>query len=119
MEQRERSDDETNRHPSKPGGAAPEPRIHASGHRGGDVRTIYIGGQNAVSPEGKVVGDDLATQTEQVFDNLETIPAAAGATLRDVVKWTISVMQGQDIRPGLGVFQRRWGRTPTPRRSAC
>lgn len=80
----------------------------------GDVRTIYIGGQNAVSPEGKIVGDDLATQTEQVFDNLETILAAAGATLWDVVKWTIFVMQGEDLRPGLGVFQRRWGAHPNP-----
>jgi len=80
----------------------------------GNARTIYIGGQNAVSPEGKIVGDDLATQTEQVFDNLETILAAAGATLRDVVKWTIFVMQGQDIQPGFGVFQRRWGAHPNP-----
>ena len=32
----------------------------------GHARTIYVGGQNAVSPEGQVVGvGNLAAQTEQ------------------------------------------------------
>lgn len=80
----------------------------------GAARTIYVGGQNAVDADGQIVGDDLATQTEQVFANLETVLAAAGATLHDVVKWTIYVVQGHDIRPGFGVFQRVWGTKPNP-----
>ncbi len=81
----------------------------------GPVRTIYVGGQNAVTEDGRVVGvGDLAAQTEQVFKNLETLLAASGATLHDSVKWTIFVVQGQDIRQGFGVFQRVWGNAPPP-----
>jgi enamine deaminase RidA (YjgF/YER057c/UK114 family) len=81
----------------------------------GSVRTIYVGGQNAVSADGRVVGvGDLAAQTEQVFENLRTLLAAAGATLHDVVKWTVFVVQGQDLRPGFAVFQKAWGTAPPP-----
>lgn len=81
----------------------------------GHARTVYIGGQNAVAANGQIVGGgDLESQTEQVFKNLETIVSAAGATLRDIVKWTIYVVQGQDIGPAFGVFQKTWGLNPNP-----
>jgi enamine deaminase RidA (YjgF/YER057c/UK114 family) len=81
----------------------------------GAARTIYVGGQNAVAPDGQIVGiGDLAAQTEQTFTNLETVLTAAGATLHDIVKWTIFVVEGHDILPGFAVFQRRWGTTVKP-----
>lgn len=80
----------------------------------GAARTVYIGGQNAVSAEGQIVGGDLAAQAEQVLTNLETLLAAAGATLQDVIKWSIYVVQGPDIRPAFEVFQRTWGARPNP-----
>lgn len=78
------------------------------------ARTVYIGGQNGVDPEGRIVGDDLATQTEQAFANMSKVMAEAGGTLHDTIKWTILVAQGQDILPGLAVFQRVWGRDAPP-----
>lgn len=76
----------------------------------GAARTVYIGGQNAVVSDGRIIGvDDLAAQTEQVFANLTTVLAAAGGTLHDIITLTICVVQGQDLRPGFGVFQRVWG----------
>jgi enamine deaminase RidA (YjgF/YER057c/UK114 family) len=80
----------------------------------GAARTIYIGGQNAVSADGQIVGDDLAAQTEQIFNNIETILTAAGASLHDIVKWNVFVVQGQDLQAGFGVFQQRWGMTAKP-----
>jgi enamine deaminase RidA (YjgF/YER057c/UK114 family) len=81
----------------------------------GNVKTIYIGGQNAVLADGSVVGvGDLRAQTEQVYKNLETLLAAAGARLQDIVKWTIHVVQGQDIVPALGLFEQFWGQAPPP-----
>lgn len=81
----------------------------------GPARTIYIGGQNAVSPEGTVIGaGDIAAQTAQIFENLEVVLAAAGATLHDIVKWTIYVVQGHDFRPGFGIFQQKWGTSARP-----
>jgi enamine deaminase RidA (YjgF/YER057c/UK114 family) len=81
----------------------------------GAARMIYVGGQNAVAADGTIVGKgDLAAQTEQVFANLDCVLRAAGATIHDVIKWTIYVVQGHDILPGFAVSQRAWGRHPNP-----
>lgn len=81
----------------------------------GNARTIYIGGQNAVNAQGEIVGaGDIAAQTEQIFANLETVLAAAGATLHDVIKWTVYIVQGTDFMPGFAVFQQKWGTSAPP-----
>ena len=81
----------------------------------GAAKTIYIGGQDAVDKSGKIVGKgDLKTQTEQVFENLQTALAAAGAGLEHVVKWNIYILQGQPLQVGFEVFQRVWGQRPNP-----
>ncbi|HET9223131.1 MAG TPA: RidA family protein [Roseiflexaceae bacterium] len=81
----------------------------------GPVKTIYIGGQDAVDASGRIVGKgDMRAQAEQVFANIQTALAAAGAGLEHVVKWNIYIVQGQPIQPGFEVFQRVWGRRPNP-----
>jgi enamine deaminase RidA (YjgF/YER057c/UK114 family) len=49
-------------------------------------RTIYISGQLGTTSDGKLAGGDFRAQAEQVFENLETALAAAGAGFFDVVK---------------------------------
>ena len=50
-------------------------------------KLLYVAGQVAVNASGEVVGKgDLRAQVTQVMENLETALAAAGATLKDVVK---------------------------------
>ena len=81
----------------------------------GNVKTIYVGGQNAVDASGNVVGaGDLGAQTTQILANVERALAAAGAGLEHVVKWTIYVLAGQPIGPGFGAFQQVWGDRPNP-----
>ncbi len=81
----------------------------------GPVRTIYIGGQDALDASGSIVGkDDLKLQTEQVFNNLQAALKAGGAGLEHIIKWNIYVVQGQPIQPAFEVFQRVWGRRPNP-----
>jgi len=81
----------------------------------GRVKTVYVGGQNAVDVHGQIVGEgDLKAQTEQVFRNLEIALSSAGARLEHVIKWNIYIVQGQDIRSGFGVFQQVWGQRPNP-----
>ena len=51
--------------------------------------TVYVSGQGPLDPEGHIVGiDDMAAQSRQVFANLRTVLASAGATIDDVVKIT-------------------------------
>ena len=81
----------------------------------GSVKTVYVGGQNAVDASGEVVGaGDIKLQAEQIFENLQTALAAGGARLDDVVKWNIYVVQGQPPQPAFEVFQRVWGERPNP-----
>lgn len=81
----------------------------------GAAKTVYVSGQNALDAHGEVVGKgDLVAQTEQIFHNLELALKGAGARLEHFVKWTICVVQSQDIRSGFGVFGRVWGERPNP-----
>jgi enamine deaminase RidA (YjgF/YER057c/UK114 family) len=50
-------------------------------------KTIFIAGQVALNTKGEIVGKgDLRAQAAQVYENLKTALAAAGATFADVVK---------------------------------
>lgn len=81
----------------------------------GNVKTIYIGGQDAVDASGKLVGKgDIKQQTEQVLANLQAALKAGGAELEHVIKWNVYVVQGQDIQQGFEVFLKIWGRQPNP-----
>jgi enamine deaminase RidA (YjgF/YER057c/UK114 family) len=60
--------------------------------------TIYIGGQNAVTADGTLVGgDDIVAQTQKVMANLHVALAAAGASVKDLVMVTILVVDGVDL----------------------
>ena len=51
---------------------------------------VFTAGQVALDPiGGELVGDDVATQTEQVVRNLRAVLAAAGTDLAHVVKTTV------------------------------
>ncbi|AKB60753.1 RidA family protein [Methanosarcina mazei] len=81
----------------------------------GLVKTIYIGGQDAVDASGTIVGKgDIKKQTEQVLANLQAALKAGGAELEHVVKWNLYVVQGQPLQPGFEAFQKFWGRRPDP-----
>ena len=58
--------------------------------------TVYVSGQVGADSNGKVAGASMQAQTRQVFDNLKTALAAAGADLSRVVKFTIFIV---DLSP--------------------
>ncbi len=77
-------------------------------------RTIYVGGQNAVRPDGTVVGGTLAEQAEQAIHNLRAVLTEAGATLHDVVRWTVAIVEGHPLADGFAAFQKAWGPAGDP-----
>src|SRR5918995_1417013 len=82
----------------------------------GSVRTIYIGGQDAIDADGKIVGvGDIAAQTKQVLLNLRTALEAAGAGPEHVVKWNIFIVDGQDIAAVEAQDHRKLRRLATTR----
>jgi enamine deaminase RidA (YjgF/YER057c/UK114 family) len=81
----------------------------------GPGKMIYVGGQDAVDAAGQMVGKgDIRAQAEQVFKNLQAALEAAGASLENVIKWNILIVQGQSLQAGFEVFQRVWGRRANP-----
>ena len=75
----------------------------------GPVRTLYIGGQDAVDKDGTIVGvGDLKAQTKQVLLNIVAALKAGGARPEHVVKWNIYILQGQSVQEGFAAFQEVW-----------
>jgi 2-iminobutanoate/2-iminopropanoate deaminase len=72
----------------------------------GPAKTIYVGGQNGVNAKGEVVGNDIASQSAQAFKNLITVLEAAGASLDDVIKITIYLVQGQSLQDAFAAVQK-------------
>jgi len=67
--------------------------------------TIYVGGQNAVDAIGALIGGtDVAAQSTRALANAKTALEAAGATLADVVQWTVLFVDGVDIAAAYGAI---------------
>ncbi len=69
--------------------------------------TIYVGGQNGVDDQGALVSDDVAEQSVRALDNAATALAAVGASLGDVVQWTVLIHQDADLRAAYGAIAAR------------
>ncbi len=81
----------------------------------GPVKTVYIGGQDAIDGNGNIVGvGDLKAQSEQVMTNIQIALKAAGAEMQHVIKWTVYIVEGQPLREGFAAFQAAWGNRPNP-----
>jgi enamine deaminase RidA (YjgF/YER057c/UK114 family) len=78
------------------------------------VKTIYIGGQNGVDSDGKLVGPTLREQSRQAFRNLATILESEGASLANIVHWRIAAVEGNSIEEGVAAFQEVWNRSDPP-----
>ena len=79
------------------------------------ARTLVIGGQNAVSTEGSIVGKgQIGLQAAKAIENLAAVLAAVGAGLGDIVKLTIYVVDGEDLRAAFGAWMARPDRPVNP-----
>jgi enamine deaminase RidA (YjgF/YER057c/UK114 family) len=77
-------------------------------------KTIYIGGQNGVDADGKIVGPTLREQATQAFRNLATILESEGASLANIVHWTIAAVDGSSVADGVAAFQQVWDPADPP-----
>jgi enamine deaminase RidA (YjgF/YER057c/UK114 family) len=78
------------------------------------AKTIYVGGQNGVDADGKVVGPTVGEQAAQAFRNLATILESEGASLADIVHWSIAVVDGHSFDEGVAAFQQVWNPADPP-----
>lgn len=78
------------------------------------TKTIYIGGQNGVDADGKVVGSTVGEQAAQALRNLATILESEGASMSNIVSWTIAVVDGHAFDEGFAAFQQAWNPADPP-----
>ena len=71
---------------------------------------LFTAGQVGLDPATmKLVEGDVAAQTWRVFDNLEAVLAGAGATLSDVVRAGVFLVDMGDFAKMNEVFAARFG----------
>ena len=71
---------------------------------------LFTAGQVGLDPATmKLVEGDIAAQTRRVFDNLEAVLAGAGATLSDVVRAGVFLVDMGDFAKMNEVFAARFG----------
>jgi enamine deaminase RidA (YjgF/YER057c/UK114 family) len=78
------------------------------------TKTIYVGGQNGVDADGKVVGPTVGEQARQAFRNLARILESEGASLANIVHWSIAVVDGNALDEGFAAFQEVWNPADPP-----
>lgn len=76
--------------------------------------TIYVGGQNGVDATGAIVSDDVAEQSVRAIENAGTALRAAGATLADVVHWSVLIAADADINAAYGAVAPLLGGNGAP-----
>jgi enamine deaminase RidA (YjgF/YER057c/UK114 family) len=76
--------------------------------------TIYVGGQNGVDATGSVVSTHVAEQSSRAVDNARIALEAAGASLADVVQWSVLIAADADLGAAYGAIAPRLARAGAP-----
>jgi len=71
---------------------------------------LFVSGQIPLDPAtGALVPGGIEQAVERIFDSIQAILAAAGATLDDVVKTTVYLVRMSDFAAMNAVYARRFG----------
>jgi 2-iminobutanoate/2-iminopropanoate deaminase len=73
---------------------------------------IYTSGQIPLDPtSGEIVGEDIATQTHRVLQNLQAVLNQAGSSLSNVVKTTVFLTSMSDFQAMNAVYATYFNET--------
>ena len=94
-------------------GTWPDTRTFSPAVRVGNL--LFLSGTTATDDRGEIVGrGDIVTQTRQIYRKLESVLAAAGAGLRDIVSTTEYVTTTENYRRTADVRREVFGGPPYP-----
>jgi enamine deaminase RidA (YjgF/YER057c/UK114 family) len=95
----------------QPQGLASSPRFKQVVKAG---KIVFVAGQTALNAEGTLVGlGDISAQTAQVFENLKTALAAAGADFTHLTKLTVYATDAGSL-PAIAAVRAQYLGTPDP-----
>ncbi|MEU1502413.1 RidA family protein [Streptomyces sp. NPDC005732] len=75
------------------------------------TRVVFLAGQTALDPDGKVVGETLPEQFERALTNLLAALRAAGGTPADLARVTVYATDVADYRAHAAELGRVWQRS--------
>ncbi len=76
---------------------------------------VFLSGQIPLNLQGEMVQGDIVVQTVQVLENLQAVLAAAGLTLKDVVKTTVFLADMADFAEMNRVYGEFFPKDPPAR----
>ena len=97
--------------PNAPAAVGP----YSQGTKANDL--IFVSGQLPMTPDGKLVTDDIAAATKRSLQNVSAVLAVAGASMRDVVKVTVFLADMADFGAMNEVY-KEFFTEPYPARAA-
>ena len=91
-------------------GPPPEPYEYAI--RSGN--TLYLAGQVALNENGIIVGTTTKEQARKTWDNIGIVLAAAGASIKDVVKVTYFLADIRELQEEMEIRKEVFSGRPFP-----
>lgn len=70
---------------------------------------IYTSGQIGLLPNGDMVGNGIASQTNQVLHNLKAVLEAGGSSMDNVIKTTIFLSDMDDFVTVNEIYEKHFG----------
>ena len=87
---------------------------HVARVEAGDAVFLFLAGQIATDNVGKPIGPgDITAQSEAIFENIQTILAAYGATMKDIIKVT-TFTTDMSKRTEMATVRQRYFSDPYP-----
>jgi 2-iminobutanoate/2-iminopropanoate deaminase len=95
--------------------SAPQPvSAYSQAIRSGSL--LFLAGQIPLDPAtGKMVSGTIAEETDRIIDNLRAVLSAAGATLDNVVKTTVYLINMADFAAFNQAYARHFTKDPPAR----
>lgn len=78
---------------------------------------VFVSGQIALDPTGKLVGETIEEQTRQVLKNIKAILVAEGLTLENIVKTEVYLKDLKDFQAMNGVYAEKFTYAIKPARA--
>jgi len=77
---------------------------------------LFIAGQGSIDPKtGKMLGEDIESQTRQTMQNVKAIVEASGFSMSDLVKVTIYLKNASDFQRMNDVYKTFFSQSPPTR----
>ena len=94
---------------------APQPLgPYSQGIKAGNM--LFVSGQGSIDPKtGKMLGEDIETQTRQSMQNIKAVVEASGFSMSDLVKVSIYLKSATDFQKMNEIYKTYFSQNPPTR----